>query len=252
MNTKSVEFWIKLWGVGVILDGLLFIPLHYMFPDWFGLPWENVLLRVAYGAALICGKRTYGMRMVSLLFSFLWLGAGLTLVFYFIRVKPFLFPLIYHSVVSLFYLGLFIFLRSPHVKEIYGPSPIPKTPPLTLTPEEERRIKFWVRVVAFAMILESFVSYIFLDWYRIHGLPPGGGVAIVVETVASLGLLFFRQNIGRRFSLFVCLAILLGVATSHFGKAIFGYGYLYTIGIVMFFVTAFLFLLHPKTKAVFK
>ncbi len=253
MNTRSVEFWIKVWGVCVILDGLLFIPLHYMFPDWFGLPWENVILRVAYGAALICGKRTYGMRMITLLFSFLWLGAGLTLVFYFTAVRPFLFPFVYHLIVSLFYLSLFIFLLTPSVKELYGPSPVPKTPPPALTSQEQWRIKFWVRVVAVTLVVESLIGVIFSHWYESHGLPNEGRLAVVFYGIASLGLLFFNQNIGRRFGLFVCLGGFIGWITSNFSKSIFGFwGHFYTIAIILFFSASFLFLFHPKTKAVFK
>jgi len=94
---------------------------------------------------------------------------------------------------------------TPDVEEAFGPSPIPKTSLSTLIPQEERRIKFWVRIIAVMLIAESLVDNIFSDWFRSHGFPAGGKVNAVFEVIASLGLLFFRQNIGRGFGLFLLL-----------------------------------------------
>lgn len=202
-ESKPIEFWIKVWGVMVILESALTIPIGLLFPQWFQIQWENVIIGVAYGAALIWGKRIYAMRLLGLIFSFLWIGGGFTLTYYHTAVQSNFFPRMYYFTLALFYIGLFIFLLTPNVKEAYGPSPIPKTPLIVLASEEERKIKFWVRIVALLLVLEGLVGYLFSDWYESHGLPNEGRIAVVFYTIASLGLLLFRQNIGRRFTLFV-------------------------------------------------
>lgn len=241
----SIDFWIKLWGVGLVLAGLSLFLIK--------TPWSSLLLTAGCGLALIFGKRTYAIRIIGLFFSAFLAFGGFVFTYYHSVIEPDTFRWYYFFLFFVFFTALFTFLLMPDVKQAFGPSPIPKKPLPVLTSQEEKRIKFWVRGVALGMGLEGLLSSTFSDWFRSHGLPPEGPLGTALGVVAGLGLLVFRQNIGRRFGLFVCLATFGGLMLSNFGKTVFGlWGYLYTIAMIVIFLAAFLFLLHPKTKAVFK
>ncbi|MBI4395367.1 MAG: hypothetical protein HY583_04115 [Candidatus Omnitrophica bacterium] len=192
---KSIDIWIKIWGLGMALAGLSMFLIKS--------PLESIIISTGFGLALAFGKRIYAMRKMSLFFvGFLIFGA-IALTYINTVVEPNRFRQIYFSISALFYIGLFTFLLTPDVKEAFGSSPIPRRLPPVLTQEEAKWIKFWTRLIAILMILESVVSYAFADWFRSHGLPPEGIVGASLGVVAALGLLFLRPNIGRRFALFV-------------------------------------------------
>lgn len=193
-TSKPVDVWIKLWGVGMALAGLSMFLIK--------APLESIIISTGFGLALAFGKRIYAMRKMSLFFVGFLVFAAIALTYIDTVVEPDRSRQIYFSISTLFYMGLFTFLLTPDVKNAFGPSPIPKVPPPVLTFEEERRIKFWVSVIAVTLIAESLFSNIFSAWFRSHGLPPEGKVGATLGVVAALGLLLFRQNIGRRFGLF--------------------------------------------------
>lgn len=194
-KSKPIEIWIKLWGIALILAGLSTLLVKN------GL--ENVIIISGYGAALVWGKRIYAIRILGLIFSAMWVVGTLVWTHYHTTVKPDFFQQIYFLISSLFYLGLFTFLLMPDVKDAFGPSPVAAVASPVLTIDEERRIKLWIRIVAIALISEALVGYFFFSWFRSHGLPSEGRVGTLLGVLGGLGLFTLRQNIGRRFALFV-------------------------------------------------
>ncbi len=241
----SIEFWIKIWGIGLILMGFS--------TRFAGVPFETLFFLVGYGFALIGGKRLYGIRMIGLCLSAILIFGCIRMAYIYGVVAPTPFRYYYFLVSTLFYIGLFTFLLMPDVKQVFGSSPPPKPLPI-LTQAEERKIRFWVRTVAVILIVEGVINSVFFDWLLNHGLPAEKPWYAAPGIIAGGGLVFFRQNIGRRFGLFVCLAIWFGgIGTLAFGNQVSNLlGYSYSILIITIFFVAFLFLLHPKTKAAFK
>jgi hypothetical protein len=239
-----VEFWLKAWGVVVVLAGLSMFLI--------GTRIETILMTAGFGIALAFGKRVQAFRKIALFFSgILFLMAAVWMYFNF-AVEPDTFRARYFFVLFLVYVSLYIFLLTPDVKNAFGPFPPPKPLP-KLTSQQRMRIKIWVRLLAFCVAVEGLLSYILSDSYSKHGLPAEEKIGMAMGVIAGIGMLFLRQNIGRRFGLFVCLATCVGLAASNFGETVFGFwGYLYTATLLIFFAALFFFLLHPKTKAVFQ
>ena len=128
---------------------------------------------------------------------------------------------------------------------------ITTVPTLTLT--EEERIRFWVRTVGTFLTVWSMANWMLSDQFRNLGITPDGLPVIAMGLIAAAGLFSFQQNLGRRLCLFVCLVLWVEWLFWIFEKRISGYWeYLYSILVIAFFFGVFLFLLHPKTKAVFK
>jgi len=76
-----------------------------------------------------------------------------------------------------------------------------KLPPLTLA--EEKGMKLWVRATAIFLIVWGMVNWIFSEWLRSYEMSPEEPLIISMVLIAALGLMLFRQNLGRRFCLFV-------------------------------------------------
>ena len=81
-----------------------------------------------------------------------------------------------------------------------GYKSVEKLPTLTLT--EGNRIRFWVRVIGILLIVWGMMNWAFSDWLRTYGIPSEELVVISMGFIAAVGLLLFRQNLGRRFCLF--------------------------------------------------
>jgi hypothetical protein len=140
----------------------------------------------------------------------------------------------------------------PDVKRIFVRLlPCDESPICLPDAAEEKRIKIIIRTMAIILAVEALISCIFSEWYRKNGLPPGGRVALILELLAAYGLFFFKKGIGRIYTIILSFLIILGAAASDFGGKIFGYGYLYTTAVSIFFLTILIILLLPKTKFVF-
>lgn len=244
-KSNRIELWIRFWGIGMVLAGLSTFLIKT-------IPSVSSILIIGFGLLFILGNHIHRIRLIGLFFSAFLVIGSCAMAFLQWNYEPHTFRFYYFLSSGLFYFGFFIFLLLPPIKQAFHPPP-PKPLP-ALTQEEEKKIKFWVRLIAAILMLDGVISFTLSDWFRTHGVPTGGaGITIVFYSGAALGLLFLRQNIGRRFTLFICLTAFVGSLNSSFGKNVFGFwGYFYTAIVMLILFASFLFLLHPKTKAVFK
>ncbi|MBI3999876.1 MAG: hypothetical protein HY351_04600 [Candidatus Omnitrophica bacterium] len=113
---------------------------------------------------------------------------------------------------------------------------------------EEGRIKFGVRVIAVVMLVETALTADSGIWFQKPQKMLFSALSLVF-----LILLFLLKRSGRIFALFWVLFFLLGLVTNLRSPSY--YSILYFCFIILnflFYGLVFVFLLHPKTKAVFK
>jgi hypothetical protein len=243
IKKKRLEFWVRFWAAGLVVQGLSAFLIS--------APLDSIVIMIAAGLALGWGKRVRMVLNIVLVFSFYLVGATLTWFYVHRTIRPDMLRQAYFLVCAMFDLGLFVFLWQSDAKRLFPKPFAPAAPPVVLTSAEKQRYKLIINAFAFFLLLEGASGFFFRQWYVAHGFPEGSQFELWLGLIASVGL-FTRTHLGRAFALATSFLAGGGSFMIIFRKEIFGFGYLYTGLAALLYVACFIYLLHPKVKALFR